>query len=135
VGTAVGGAASAVATPIYVQLDESTLRELARMTGGEYHHAGTAEKLRSVYENLGSRVQVRTSETELTALFAFGSALVAVAGSSVGGALVAKHHLSAAPSGSAIHRQRLRLLRARALRAQDARCPVGSADTGQSTPS
>ena len=44
--------------PIYLQLDEPTLREVARMTGGEYHHAGTAEALRSVYQQLGSRMQV-----------------------------------------------------------------------------
>jgi Ca-activated chloride channel family protein len=64
---------------IYMQLDEPTLREVARMTGGEYHHAGTAEKLRSVYETLGSRLQVSTRETELTALIALAAAIVAVA--------------------------------------------------------
>jgi Ca-activated chloride channel family protein len=65
--------------PIYLQLDEPTLREVARMTGGEYHHAGTAEALRSVYENLGSRVQVQTRETEVTALLALLSAVLALA--------------------------------------------------------
>ena len=60
--------------PIYLQLDEPTMREVARMTGGEYHHAGTAEALRSVYENLGSRVQVQTRETEVSALLALLSA-------------------------------------------------------------
>jgi Ca-activated chloride channel homolog len=64
--------------PIYLQLDEPTLREVARMTGGEYHHAGTAEALRSVYENLGSRVQVQTRETEVSALFALLSAGLAL---------------------------------------------------------
>lgn len=64
--------------PIYLQLDEPTLREVARMTGGEYHHAGTAEALRSVYENLGSRVQVQTRETEVTALMALLSAGLAL---------------------------------------------------------
>ena len=49
------------------------------MTGGEYHHAGTAEKLRSVYENLGTRVQVQTRETELAGVLALISALVAMA--------------------------------------------------------
>ncbi|MBA4327607.1 MAG: ABC transporter ATP-binding protein [Polaromonas sp.] len=67
--------------PIYLQLDEPTLREVARMTGGEYHQAGTAEALRSVYENLGSRVQVQTRETEVSALLALLSAgLALVAG-------------------------------------------------------
>lgn len=62
--------------PIYLQLDEPTLREVARMTGGEYHQAGTAEALRSVYQNLGSRVQVQTRETEVTALFALLAAVL-----------------------------------------------------------
>ncbi len=65
--------------PIYLQLDEPTLREVARMTAGEYHQAGTAEALRSVYENLGSRVQVQTRETEVTALLALLSAVLALA--------------------------------------------------------
>ena len=79
-GSAGGTGVMLESLPIYFQLDEPTLREVARMTGGEYHHAGTAEALRSVYENLGSRVQVETRETEVTgllALLAAGIALVA----------------------------------------------------------
>jgi Ca-activated chloride channel family protein len=78
-GSTGAAAATAEGLPIYMQLDEPTLREVARMTGGEYHHAGTAEALRSVYENLGSRMQVSTRETELTALLALLAALLAVA--------------------------------------------------------
>jgi Ca-activated chloride channel homolog len=77
-GTADGAVATAEGLPIYMQLDEPTLREVARLTGGEYHHAGTAEKLRSVYENLGSRVQVMPRETELSALIALAAAVVAL---------------------------------------------------------
>lgn len=65
---------------IYLQLDEPTLREVARMTGGEYHHAGTADKLRGVYESLSAQVQVQTRETEITGLLAFLSALLALVG-------------------------------------------------------
>jgi Ca-activated chloride channel family protein len=65
--------------PIYLQLDEPSLREVARMTGGEYHFAGTAEKLRSVYETLGSRLQVTTRETEVAGLLAAVAALILVA--------------------------------------------------------
>ena len=79
-GTVDGLAAAAEGMPIYLRLDEPTLREVARMTGGEYHYAGTAEKLRSVYENLGSRLQVQTRETEVSALLAVLAALVAVLG-------------------------------------------------------
>ena len=61
---------------IYLKLDEPTLREVARMTGGEYHHAGTAEKLRGVYQNLGSRMQVQTRETELAPMLAVAGAML-----------------------------------------------------------
>jgi Ca-activated chloride channel family protein len=68
---------------IYLQLDEATLREVARMTGGEYHHAGTAEALRSVYQQLGTRLQTQTRDTELTALLALLAAILIVAAASL----------------------------------------------------
>ena len=74
-----GDAATPEGMSIYMQLDEPTLREVARVTGGEYHHAGSAEMLRSVYENLGSRLQVQTRETELTGLLALLCAMLALA--------------------------------------------------------
>ena len=75
-----GDASTSDGMAIYMKLDEPTLREVARLTGGEYHHAGTAEKLRSVYENLGSRVQVNARETELAGLLALLAAAVALCG-------------------------------------------------------
>jgi Ca-activated chloride channel homolog len=77
-GTAQGDVAGTDGLPIFMQLDEDTLREVARMTGGEYHHAGTAETLRGVYEHLGSRLQVQTRETELSGLLALVSAVFAL---------------------------------------------------------
>ncbi len=65
---------------IYLQLDEPTLRHVAQITGGEYHHAGTAEALRSVYQKLGSRLQVSKRDTELTALLAAVAAVLLMAG-------------------------------------------------------
>ncbi len=55
------------------------------MTGGDYHHAATAEALRTAYLNLGSQLQVSTRETELTGLLALlcSVLLVASAGLSV----------------------------------------------------
>jgi Ca-activated chloride channel homolog len=83
-GTADGHlAAGGEAWAMYLQLDEKTLREVARMTGGEYHHAGTAEALRSVYQNLGSRLQTQTRETELTGLLALVAAALLVAGAAL----------------------------------------------------
>jgi Ca-activated chloride channel homolog len=83
VGLGSPGDATMEGMPIYVQLDEPTLREVARMTGGEYHHAGTAERLRSVYEHLGSRLQVVARETELTGLLALVSGMVALVGAAL----------------------------------------------------
>ncbi|HSC64826.1 MAG TPA: VWA domain-containing protein [Caldimonas sp.] len=78
-GTVDGPVGSGDGLAIYMQLDEPTLREVARMTGGEYHHAGTAEELRSVYQDLGSRLQVQTRDTEITALLALAAAIVVLA--------------------------------------------------------
>ena len=78
-GSADGASYAATGMAMYLQLDEPTLREVARMTGGDYHHAGTAEKLRSVYETLGSRMQVVKRETELAPLLAMAAALLALA--------------------------------------------------------
>jgi len=82
-GTVDGHAAAGEGMAIYLQLDEATLREVARMTGGEYYHAGTAEALRSVYQKLGSRLQTQTRETELTALLALVAAILIMAGASL----------------------------------------------------
>ena len=80
-GTPDGHAAVDEYMAIYLKLDEPTLREVARLTGGEYHHAATAEMLQHVYQDLGSRLQVQTRETELTGVLALvGAVLVVVAG-------------------------------------------------------
>ncbi|TFY96312.1 VWA domain-containing protein [Ramlibacter humi] len=75
-GTVDGDASTPGGMPMYFQLDEPTLREVARMTGGEYQYAGTAETLRGVYGSLGTRMQVLTRETEVTGLFSLASALL-----------------------------------------------------------
>jgi Ca-activated chloride channel homolog len=79
-GTPNGHASMGDGMAVYLQLDEPTLRQVAEMTGGEYHHAATAEALRSVYQNLGSSLQVSKRETELTALLALAAAVVLIAG-------------------------------------------------------
>lgn len=78
-GTVDGAALADDGMAIYLRLDEPTLREVARMTGGDYHHAGTAEDLRNVYQNLGTRLQAQTRETELTGLLAAAGALLVLA--------------------------------------------------------
>jgi Ca-activated chloride channel family protein len=82
-GTIDGHVAAGEGMAIYLQLDEPTLRAVARMTGGEYYHAGTAEDLRTVYQKLGSHLQIRTRETELTGLLALVAAILIAAASSL----------------------------------------------------
>ena len=77
-GTPDGGASMGEWMSIYLQLDEPTLKEVARMTGGEYHHAGTADRLKEVYEKLGAEMKVVKRETELAGVISLASALLAV---------------------------------------------------------
>ncbi|MBA3478824.1 MAG: VWA domain-containing protein [Lautropia sp.] len=61
-----------------VRLDEDALKGIAKETRGEYFYAGTATDLKKVYSNLNSRLVMERKETEVTALFAAGAALLAV---------------------------------------------------------
>jgi Ca-activated chloride channel family protein len=78
-GTVNGEASTDFGMPMYLKLDEAALKEVARMTGGEYHYAGSADALKGVYEQLGSRVQVQMRETELTGLLSLGAAIFMLA--------------------------------------------------------
>jgi Ca-activated chloride channel family protein len=79
-GTPDGHAAMGDEMAMYLKLDEPALRHVAQITGGDYHHAGTASALRSVYQKLGSTLQVSKRDTELTGLLAALAALLLVAG-------------------------------------------------------
>ena len=59
-----------------VRLDEETLKAVANKTQAEYFYAGTAADLKKVYETLSSRLTVEKKETEISALFALGAAIL-----------------------------------------------------------
>jgi Ca-activated chloride channel family protein len=63
----------------YVRLDEETLKAVADITRGEYFHAGTANDLKKVYQELNTRFVLERRDTEVTALFSALAALLAVA--------------------------------------------------------
>jgi Ca-activated chloride channel family protein len=63
---------------IYVRLDEDTLKAIAKITGGEYFHAGTANDLRTVYQNLNAKLAMERQQTEVGALFSGVAALLAL---------------------------------------------------------
>jgi Ca-activated chloride channel family protein len=62
--------------------DRATLRAIARVTGGEYFAARSANALSSAYEDLGSRLGRQERRSEVTFLFA-AAAAVALAGAAV----------------------------------------------------
>lgn len=72
-----GGSFDVEGMAMYLQLDEPTLREVARRTGGDYHQADSSDKLREIYGTLGSQMQVVRRETELAPLLALLAALLA----------------------------------------------------------
>ena len=68
---------------IRVPTNPETLEQIAAGTGGEFFAALDAEQLRTVYENLGSRLGTREESREITDVFSAG----AIAFLLVGGAL------------------------------------------------
>jgi Ca-activated chloride channel family protein len=66
---------------IPAELDERTLQEIARTTGGEYFYAVQSGDLERIYTSIGSRVSWTEERTEVTALAsALGTFLLIVAG-------------------------------------------------------
>ena len=68
-------------TPFPVPPDEGTLRQVARLTEGQFFTAPTAADLQAVYEDIGSRVGVVHEPREITSAFAGAGALLLAAGS------------------------------------------------------
>ena len=84
VGTAGGVVEAKVAggfrATIRVPPDPDTLRTVAQKTGGRFFTATSDERLRKVYEQLGSRLGHRKKSREITDVFAAGSAALLLAG-------------------------------------------------------
>jgi Ca-activated chloride channel family protein len=58
--------------------DPTTLRAIARLTGGQFYRARDAKTLENAYAALGSKLGQRHGTKEVTDLFAFGAALLLV---------------------------------------------------------
>jgi len=59
----------------FTQVDEESLKAVAKMTEAEYFKAGSADDLKKVYEHLSNQFTLEKRDTEITALLA-GSALL-----------------------------------------------------------
>ena len=81
VGIGQRGAAPVIGQNQIARLDETTLRQIAEVTGGTYSYAAEARDLEQVYSELSAQVAWVEEETEITALLAgLGSALMLAAG-------------------------------------------------------
>jgi Ca-activated chloride channel homolog len=65
---------------VSVPPDKATLKAIARTTRGRYFEAADADKLQSIYANLGTRLSSKQEQREVTAVFAGGALLLLVAG-------------------------------------------------------
>ncbi|WP_280151196.1 VWA domain-containing protein [Piscinibacter sp. XHJ-5] len=65
---------------VRVQLDEETLKRVAELTRGEYFRATNGMELGKVYEGLQGRLVMERKNTEITALFTAGAALLLALG-------------------------------------------------------
>jgi Ca-activated chloride channel family protein len=65
---------------IRVPPDTETLKEIARISGGRFFSADDADKLESIYANLGTRLSSRQEKREVTFAFAGGALVLLLAG-------------------------------------------------------
>lgn len=78
IGTPAGEVLTGDGWAMHVRLDEAPLKEIADLTKAQYFYAGTAADLAKVYKTLSSRLTLERRESEVSALFAAGAALLAV---------------------------------------------------------
>jgi Ca-activated chloride channel family protein len=61
----------------YTQVDEETLKRIAKITEADYFKAGSADDLKQVYKHLSTQFTLEKRDTEITALLS-GLALLLV---------------------------------------------------------
>lgn len=76
VGTHEGQTVSENGWSMRVFLDEDTLVKIAKITQGEYFHAGSEEELTKAYQKVTATIAVEKKELEITALFAAAAAFL-----------------------------------------------------------
>jgi len=69
-----------VTQTIPVPPDTETLRQIARITGGRYFNVQDADRLESIYANLGTRIGAQERKEEVTVAFAGGGLVLLIVG-------------------------------------------------------
>ncbi len=78
-GTANGKTVGFFGRSIRAVLDEDTLKRMASITGAQYYHAQTAQELTKIYQQLTTKLQKESGETEISAFFVMGACAFAFA--------------------------------------------------------
>jgi len=65
---------------VHTQLDESTLQQIAQLTGGTYYNADSTQALLAVYDNLNPQLVIKPEKMEVTSIFAGLSLLILLLG-------------------------------------------------------
>jgi hypothetical protein len=81
IGSAAGIALHINGFNVFTRLDESTLQQIAQLTGGTYYNAESTQELDKIYADLNPQLVVKPEKTEVTSLFAGASILVMLIGS------------------------------------------------------
>ena len=83
VGSAEGATLQLDGFTVRTRLDETTLQQIAELTGGTYYNAENEEELHMIYDQLSPELVLRPQKTEVTSLFAGASLLVMLIGGSL----------------------------------------------------
>lgn len=80
VGSTQGAVLHIQGESIRSRLDETTLKQIAEATDGQYFNATTDTELKAIYENLKTQFVMRTEKTEITSLFTALAAALSLLG-------------------------------------------------------
>ena len=78
IGTPTGEALSFEGMSMRVKLDEDAMKQIAKVTRGEYYAAGSAKALMQVYDALSARLVFERRDMELSALLAAAGAVLSL---------------------------------------------------------
>jgi Ca-activated chloride channel family protein len=77
------GGRQALTRRVNVPPDDETLKQIAQITGGQFFSAPTANDLRAVYQDIGSRIGFEYEHQEATFAFAAAGTVLFVAGAAL----------------------------------------------------
>ncbi len=83
VGDPAGVTLKANGFTVHTRLDEATLRAIAEATSGLYFNARNGDDLTRIYDTIGTRLSIRSEQTELTAILAGIGALLLCLGTAL----------------------------------------------------